>query len=170
MSEEIRAVFNIDFSYVLISVFSILITIKAVVSLFEWIVKKLGLETSWMREKRKDHELLTTTSANLAALQKRHEEDIKRSDANDVEIKKDIKELKDLIMHKEIEDIRWYINSFANQVAEGVRCNKDSFKHILRVYAHYEEILKELDLKNGEVEISMSIIKEAYRQKMTEGF
>lgn len=168
--EAIRALTNINFSYVFISVFVILAAVKAVISLFEWIVKKLGLETSWMRAKRKDHELLTTTSKNLVALQERHEEDIKRSDVNDAEIQKDIKELKDLFMQKEIEDIRWYINSFANQISEGYRCNKDSFKHCLKMHMHYMEILKNLDMTNGEVEISMSIIKKAYEKKMAEGF
>lgn len=168
--EAIQDLTNINFSYVFVSVFIILFAVKAVIGLFEWIVKKLGLETSWMREKRKDHELLTKTSENLAALQERHEEDIKRSDENDTAIKKDIKELKDLIMQKEIEDIRWSINNFANQISEGAKCNKDSFKHCLKTYSRYLEILKELNLTNGEVEISMSIIHKAYEKKMAEGF
>lgn len=68
--DAIRELFTINFSYVLISVFIILVGIKFAISLFEWIVNKLGLETKWMRQKREEHELLIQTSQNLSALQK----------------------------------------------------------------------------------------------------
>ena len=58
---EIIELTKINFSYVLISVFIILIGIKSIVSLFEWIINKLGLETKWMRHKREEHELLIQT-------------------------------------------------------------------------------------------------------------
>ncbi len=66
--------------------------------------------------------------------------------------------------------MRWEINNFATNVSEGKPCNKDSFKHCLHIYEKYEKILKENGLENGEVEISMEIIGEAYRQKLREGF
>ena len=47
--EPIKELLNINFSYVLLSVFVILIGIKAVVSIFEWVVDKLGLETKTRR-------------------------------------------------------------------------------------------------------------------------
>lgn len=61
---------KIDFVYVFVSVFVILVGIKFVISLFEWIVTWLGLETKWMRQKKQEHELLIKTSQNLTALQK----------------------------------------------------------------------------------------------------
>ena len=67
--DAIKELLNINFSYVLISVFVILIGIKSVVSIFEWIIDKLGLETKLMRQKREEHELLIQTSQNLASLQ-----------------------------------------------------------------------------------------------------
>ena len=73
--DTMQELFKIDFSYVLISVFVILLSIKAIVSIFEWFIGKLGLETKWMRLKREEHELLMRTSENLAELQKKHLED-----------------------------------------------------------------------------------------------
>ena len=90
---EIIELTKINFSYVFISVFVILIGIKAVVSIFEWIIEKLGLETKWMRQKREEHELLVQTSQNLASLQEKHEKDIGISDRRDDEIASDIKKL-----------------------------------------------------------------------------
>lgn len=110
---------KIDFAYVFIAVILILVGIKFIVSLFEWIVRKLGLETKWMRQKREEHDLLIKTSQNLTALQKKHEEDVKRSDQRDEEISNDIKKLTQMFVDKEIDDMRWSINSFATSVSEG---------------------------------------------------
>ena len=141
--EPIKELLNINFSYVLISVFVILIGIKAVVSIFEWVVDKLGLETKWMRKRREEHELLIQTSQNLTALQEKHKEDVERSDRRDEEIFADIKRLTNMFVDKEIDDMRWEINNFANKVSEGKPCNKDSFKHCIHMYEKYEKILEE---------------------------
>lgn len=167
---EIIALTKIDFYYVLISVFAILIGIKVIVSLLEWTIDKLGIETKWMRKRREEHSLLIQTSQNLIALQEQREKDIERSDKRDEEIASDIKNLTRMFVDKEIDDMRWEINNFATNVSEGKRCNKDSFKHCIHVYEKYEKILEENGLENGEVEISMELINDAYKQKLKEGF
>lgn len=168
--QSITELFNINFSYVLISVFVILIGIKSIVSIFEWVIDKLGLETKWMRKRREEHDLLIQTSQNLIALQEQHEKDVEHSDKRDEEIANDIKNLTRMFVNKEIDDMRWEINNFATNVSEGKPCNKDSFKHCIHVYEKYEKILEENGLENGEVEISMEIINDAYKQKLKEGF
>lgn len=167
---EITELTKIDFSYVFIAVFVILIGIKVIISLFEWFIDKLGLETKWMRQKREEHELLIQTSKGLASLQEQHEKDVKRSDQRDEEISVDIKKLTKMFVDKEIDDMRWEINNFATKVSEGKPCNKDSFKHCIHVYEKYEKILQENGLENGEVEISMELINDTYKHKLKEGF
>ena len=168
--ESITELFNINFSYVLISVIAILIGIKSITSLFEWVVEKLGLETKWMRKRREEHDLLIQTSQNLIALQEQHKKDVERSDRRDEEISIDIKNLTQMFVNKEIDDMRWEINTFATNVSEGKPCNKESFKHCFHVYEKYEKLLEEHGLENGEVEISMEIINDTYKQKLKEGF
>lgn len=168
--DSITELFNINFSYVLISVFVILIGGKSIVSVFEWVIEQLGLETKWMRKRREEHDLLIQTSQNLIALQEQHGKDVERSDRRDEEIANDIRNLTQMFVDKEIDDMRWEINNFATNVSEGKPCNKDSFKHCIHVYEKYEKILEENGLENGEVEISMEIINDAYRQKLKEGF
>lgn len=167
---EIIELTKIDFSYVFIAVFVILIGIKVIVSLFEWIVNKLGLETKFLKQKREEHELLIQTSKNIINLQKKHEKDIEKSDKQDEELRKDIKSLTDMFIDKQIDDMRWEINNFAIQVAEGKPCNKDSYLHCLRIYEKYESILRQNNLNNGEVEISMELINESYKEKLKKGF
>lgn len=95
--ETIQELLKIDFIYVFISVFVILIAIKAIVSIFEWVVDKLGLETKWMRKKREEHDLLIQTSQGLAKLQTQHEESVKQSIRHDEIIKGDILSLTDTV-------------------------------------------------------------------------
>ena len=168
--DEIIELTKIDFTYVFIAVFVILIGVKAIVSIFEWFINKLGLETKWMRKRREEHDLLIQTSQGLIELQEHHKKDMERSDQRDEEIASDIKKLTRMFVDKEIDDMRWEINNFATNVAEGKPCNKDSFTHCIHVYEKYEKILKENGLENGEVEISMEIINDAYKQKLKEGF
>ncbi len=74
--ETIQELAKINYVYVLASVFATLIGVKAIVSLFEWVVDKLGLETKWMKRKREEHDLLIKTSKNLSALQQQHTSDM----------------------------------------------------------------------------------------------
>ena len=167
--QEIIELTKIDFSTIFISVLIILMGIKSIISLFEWVINKSGLEIKWLRKQRKEHELLTQTSQNLSALQERHIHDMEKSDRRDEEILSDIKKLTDMFIEKEIDDMRWEINNFATIVSEGKPCNKDSFTHCIHIYEKYEKILEENGLKNGEVEISMELINDAYKQKLKEG-
>jgi hypothetical protein len=167
---EILQLTELDFSYMFLSVFIILTGMKAIISLFEWMVRKIGLETKWMRKKREDHELLIRTSQSLSSLQEKHERDVERSDRRDEEISSDIKKLTRMFVDKEIDDMRWEINNFATNVSEGKPCNKDSFTHCIHIFEKYEKILEENGLENGEVELSMELINDAYKKKMTEGF
>lgn len=166
---EIIELTKINFSSVFIAVFVILIGIKAIVSLFEWITEKLGIETGWMRRQREEHELLLQTSQNLIALQEKHIEDMKRSDEHDAEMQNDIKKLTDLFVDKQINDYRWEIIHLADKIASGKAVSKECLRHAISTHEKYEQIIREYGLVNGEVEISIEIIKENYQQKLKDG-
>ncbi len=167
---EIMELTKIDYVSVFPAVLALLAGSKAILSLFEWLFHRLGLETKWMRQRREEHELLIQTSQNLTALQKQHVHDMEKSDRRDEEISADIKKLTRMFVDKEIDDMRWESNNFATKVSEGKPCNKDSFKHCIHIYEKYEQILAENGFENGEVEISMELINDAYVRKMKEGF
>lgn len=162
---EIMELTKINFSSVFIAVFVILIGIKSIASLLEWVIDKLGLETKWMRRQREEHELLLNTSKNLIALQERHAEDMKKSDRLDAEMRDDIKKLTDLFVDKQINDYRWEIINLADKIASGKTVSKECLRHAISTYEKYEKIINEHGLVNGEVEISIEIIKEGYQKK-----
>ena len=95
--EAIIELTKVEFSSVFISVFVILIGIKGIVSLFEWIIEKLGLETKWIKQNRKYRELLKQTSDNLIALQNQQQADREVSTQHDKMIKKDLSKLSDTV-------------------------------------------------------------------------
>lgn len=167
---ELIELTNVDFSSVFISVFIILVGVKAIVSLFEWVINKLGLETKWMREKREEHELLLNTSNSLVSLQEKHEVDMKKSDEHDAEMRNDIKKLTDLFVDKQINDYRWEIINLADKIANGKTTSKECLRHAIATYEKYEKIITENGLVNGEVEISIEVIRDNYQKKLSEGF
>lgn len=82
--DTITKLTTLDFSSIFISVFIILIGIKTIVSLFEWVVEKLGLDNKWTRKKREDHELLITTTNSLKELSEEHKKDMKDLNDNNI--------------------------------------------------------------------------------------
>ena len=166
----ITQLFKLDITSLLIDFFIILSAAIAIYEIIGKFSKIIGKPVKWVRKNEEDHKLLMQTSQGLIELQKRHSADMERSDKHDEEIRKDIKKLTDIFIEKEIDDMRWEINNFANKVADGKRCNKDSYKHCLKTYHKYEKILNDNGLENGEVEISMELINESYKEKLKNGF
>lgn len=167
---EITEFFKQDIPSLIISIFIIISGFISIVTLIGKFSEIIGKPVKWVKNKNEDHDLLIQTVRNLSALQKKHEEDVKQSDKHDEDMRNDIKKLTNMFIDKEINDMRWEINNFATKVSEGKPCNKDSFKHCIHTYEKYEKLLEENGLENGEVEISMEIVNDVYKQKLKEGF
>ena len=82
----------------------------------------------------------------------------------------DLKKLTSMFVDKQICDFRWEIINFASNIAAKRPCTKDGYQHCFKTYEAYEKILEENGLENGEVEISMEIINESYKEKLKNGF
>lgn len=111
---EVTSLFTIDYPELFVAVFTILIGLKVVISIFEGTIGKLGLETKWMRKKREERELLIQTSQNLSSLQQRQDKAEKQSDAQDEIINKNLTifmdEVKTLISETQSEIKQFYEN------------------------------------------------------------
>lgn len=154
-------------------IFGIFIVISAIITIYEIIgkfSKIIGKPVKWVREKEKDHALLLQTIKRVDILQEEHDESVKQSIHHDEMIRSDLKNLTEILVEKQINDYRWEIINFSNRVANGETCNKDSYRHCFATYEKYERLLEENEMENGEVEISMEIINESYKQKLKQGF
>lgn len=160
---------KVNFLSYAITTVLIFIGFKAFILAFEWVMNYFGIETKWMRERKEEHDLLIQTSQNLIALQKKHEEDSKRSDIKDEEICKDVIKLTNMFMEKEIDDLRWKILDFCSALSNGRKYNRETFDHIIQIYIKYEKILKENDMENGLVEESINFVREKYHEYLKNG-
>ncbi len=161
--DAITELTTLDFSSTFISVFVILVGIKAVVSLFEWGIEKLGIETKWMKGRREDHELLVKTAQNVLELQERHNVDIHESDQHDEEMRNDIKKLIEGFMDLQISNMRREILSISDNIINGKKIGKESYLHCLKIYDQYEKIIREHNFKNSEVDLSIELVRQSYR-------
>lgn len=74
--DELKELIQIDWWYVIIAVILVLVCVKFVWSLLDWLfVEKLGIETKKMKQKRQDREILKATAEGLEALKKKHDKD-----------------------------------------------------------------------------------------------
>lgn len=168
--DPIEQLFQINYPAVFLSVFIILIGVKAVISLIEWFFSKFGIKTKKMRDKEEQKELLAQTVKNLSELQKKHNEDSERFIQQDNEIKTELKKISTMFIDKQIDDMRWEIINFAGQIANDKQSvTKDGYQHCFRTYEKYESIIQEYGLTNGEVELSMEIVNQSYLEKLKNG-
>lgn len=168
--EQIIELFKLDVTSITISIFYILSAVIAMVSIIGKFSEIIGKPVKWLRKKQEDHDLLIKTAQTLDALQQKHEDDVRQSNHHDEVIREDLKKLTDMFIDKEINDLRWEIINFSSKVAEGRPCNKDSYKHCIHTYETYEKLLEDNELENGEVELSMEIVNESYKEKLKNGF
>lgn len=167
--DELQTFLNLDWVALILSIFIFMSGAIAIVTIIGKFSEIIGKPVKWVRNKQKDHELIIKNENAIQELSKRHEEDTKESIRHDKAIEDKLEKLTDMFINKEISDMRWEINNFATKISENKPCNKDCFQHCFKTYEAYEDILKERNLTNGEVEISMKIIRDAYQEKMKNG-
>lgn len=164
--DAINELTQINYGTLIIAICTILLAFKFMWTLFDWFVKLLGLETRSMRQKREEHELLIATVQNLKELQKKQEDDVKQSIQRDKRIKDDIKNLSNMFVDLEIQDIRWNILNFCSDLSNGKNFSNEYYDYVFKLYDKYEKMLRENGLTNGLIEQSISYIQEKYHDSL----
>lgn len=89
---------------------------------------------------------------------------------NQENLSKQMTELKQLFINKEIDDMRWEMLDFASAIMNKRRCSKEQYDHVIDTYVKYEQILEENHMENGRVTSSMEFINDRYKKLMSVGF
>ena len=168
--EQIEQFMSIDFSYFFILCFifmSGVVGIFTLIGKFSEIIKR---PVSWVRKKNEDHELLIKTAQSLNELRVKQEEDTKQSIRHDRMIKEDLEKLTLIIQDKNINDWRYEILDMASAISSGRRYSKEQYDHVIDIHGRYENLLKSLGRTNGQVDASMEVIMESYKEKLKNGF
>ena len=77
-------------------------------------------------------------------------------------------ELAKLFLDKQISDYRWEIINVADKISNGRIVSKECLKHAIATYDKYEKIIKEHNLVNGEVTISIGVIRDEYAKVLSD--
>lgn len=168
--EILTEFFKQDFSSFFITCFFVLSAVVAAHSVIGKFSKIIGKPVKWVRENEKDHKLLIKTAESLNELKKQHDESVEQSIRHDEIIKNDLKKLTEMFLDKQIDDMRYEILNFASALSAGRDFSKEQFDHILQTHEKYEQILKENNLSNGQVVMSMEVINDIYKEKLKHGF
>ena len=154
--EALTEALKINYVSLFVIIITILLAIKFVTTLFEWFIDKLGLETKWMREKKKEHELLMQTAENLSKLQIRHEEDVCQSIKHDKEIKDDLDSF--------MSDMRESMNNYQNQINTFSENRTNDRNQSISIQKKLSDSISSLaegaDIRSKQIEILMSVDKE----------
>lgn len=139
--EEIITLTEINFSSLFIQICAIVIGLKVIVSAFEWLINKLGLETRGMREKRQEHELLIQTTQNVSNLQKKHDEDMQQSNEHDKKIENELslfmKEIRDSISQTQ-NDIKVFADNRKHDREQSFQIQQELTNTIQKISNHGE--------------------------------
>lgn len=165
--EAITELIQVDFSSTLVSVFVILIGIKAIASIFEWVIEKLGLETRWMRNQREERDLLIKTSQNLKILQEQHVKDVEESDAHDKHIKDElsvfISEMKNSISETQSE-IKQFAENRVHDREQSLQIQKELTNSIKSIVEYNSEKDKQIyNLMIAQREVLADKINDKYK-------
>lgn len=91
--DEIQALLNLDWVALILGIFVLMSGIIATVTIVGKFSEVIGKPVKWVREKRKDHELIIENAKAIQKLSKRHEEDTKQSIRHDEMIRDDLQKL-----------------------------------------------------------------------------
>ena len=105
----------------------------------------------------------------IKEIQKELKDSIKVLTDGQQERDKKISDLTDMFVDKEIDDLRFKILDFASSISSGMKYNRESYDHILKIYGKYEHILEEHDMENGLVEESVKYIQSSYQELLKHG-
>lgn len=164
--EEIKEFMQVDFSLLFFSMFIVLVGIKSITSIFEWVINKLGLETKWMRKKREEHDLLIQTSKNLAAFQEEHAEDVRQSIIHDNRIKEDLSVFMD-DMKNTVSETQMEIKQFAEN---RLRDREQSLKIQKELTESIRNIAESNSTKDKQIGDLMAAQREVLADKINEKY
>ena len=160
--EAIKELLSLDFTAVILTVFIIMSGIIAMYSIIGKFSEIIGKPVKWVKQRQLDHDLLEKNKNDIKELSDKHEADTKKYETSHQKLIDEIEILKDLLLDKQISDYRWEIINTADKISNGRIVSKECLKHAIVTYDKYEKIIEKYNIKNGEVSISIKVIRGEY--------
>lgn len=152
---EIKALTEFDWIMVVLGLVAIMVATKYIIELVGYFKKKFRITTGIESDKE-------SIEYRITKLEESDKSQITKID----EISNNINKLTDMFVDKELNDMRWEIINLADKLSNGKTVGKEAYKHALKTYDEYENLICKLGKSNGETEISIGIIKEEYTKML----
>lgn len=154
--------------------------IKGLTSILEpvWrFIAKNVFKIQTKHDKKKEmEEIILLNQEAIKSLTKAQEQDRHFSKLADNEMRNDLNntnkkldKISDLVLNMRIENMRKTLLAFASDVASGKPFTKEQYDAMFKFHSDYEILLEENDMTNGQVDISMEIVKDTYKKYMISG-
>ena len=166
--EAIRELLKLDFTAFILAVFIIMSGVIAIYNIIGKFSEVIGKPVKWVKQRQVDHDLLEQNKKDIEKLGKKHDDDTKKYEASHQKVIDSIVALKDLLLDKQISDYRWEIINVADQISNGRIVSKECLRHAITTYDKYEKIIDEYGLVNGEVTVSIGVIKKEYTKVLSD--
>lgn len=166
--DAIREALNLDWVALILGIFIAMSGFIAIYTIIGKFSEVIGKPVKWVKQRQLDHDLLEKNKKDIKDLKDKHEADTKKYEASHKELIDDIKGLKELLLDKQISDYRWEIINTADKISNGRIVSKECLKHAITTYDKYEKIIEKYNIKNGEVTISIKVIKGEYAKVLAD--
>ena len=165
---ELKELLELDITAFILSVFIVMSGVIAVYNIIGKFSEVIGKPVKWVKQRQLDHDLLEKNKKDIKDLADKHDQDTKKYETSHQELIDDIKSLKELLLDKQISDYRWEIINVADKISSGRIVSKECLRHAISTYDKYEKIIEEYGLVNGEVSVSISVIKREYTKVLSD--
>ena len=166
--DAIKELLKLDITTFILSVFIIMSGVIAIYTIIGKFSEVIGKPVKWVKQRQVDHDLLENNKKDIEALEIKYKEDTKKYQTSHQELIDDIKALKDLLLDKQISDYRWEIINVADKISNGRIVSKECLRHAIATYDKYEKIIEEYGLVNGEVAVSIGVVKSEYTKILSD--
>ena len=181
---EILSINYVDFLLALGTIIVGSVVIKEAIVKF---CDAFGIEFKWIRKKREKEKLCANVQAEVKLLSERLEllrsmrdADLQRGDQleNGIakaleEIRKDIIELRETMTYNEavkrFKVLRREILTFANDLPHKESVSAELIRQVYKEINEYEELSKNHNFKNNQVNASIAVIQEKYMEMLAKG-
>lgn len=164
----------------------IVIGLAVVAEVVGWLSKIWGViapkvfKISTASSRKKEIEKIILSNQNdIRLLKEKHCHDMEESKSADQDLKDEVNKtnekldkISDLVLNMRIENMRKTLLDFASgigDVSKNRKYTKEQFDEMFLLHKDYEELLKEHNMTNGRVDISMEIIREKYKYNVLHG-
>lgn len=176
-----------DWTSFLLCLFTIMAGFIAIKTLLDKFCKIINIETPWMRSKREKQEfnqriisLYDDLKNKENELETKHTDDIEQLKELNSDVCNSIVELKNEFidfkratesneLKKNIKKLRWDIINFASSISDKKEIPREQYNIIFDRIKEYADLIDKHNLKNGQVDSSVEVIRERYEQDLRNG-